>query len=100
MVENWPKVVFGSNWPVARIHAVGETYEMEMELDVNTELYPITEEAERHRVVLAPTLALDGTADSGVWDPHRDPGLMENYDYVMHGKVFKWSEDKSASRKV
>ena len=38
---------------------------------------------------LAPTLSLDGAPDSGSFDQSGEKNLAENYDYVMHGQLFK-----------
>lgn len=45
---------------VSRIEASSEQYDMFMQLDVNTEGYPI-QAGEKFRMVLAPTLHLDGS---------------------------------------
>lgn len=44
---------------VSRIEASSEQYDMFMQLDVNIEAYPI-QAGEKFRMVLAPTLHLDG----------------------------------------
>ena len=41
-----------------------ENYEMEMHVDVNTQLYPV-EIGNKYTMVLASTLSEDGTADTG-----------------------------------
>jgi DNA-directed RNA polymerase I, II, and III subunit RPABC3 len=40
-------------------------------------------------LVLASTLNLDGTPDSNEFNQSGAPSLMDAYEYVMHGKVFK-----------
>ncbi|KAL7199708.1 hypothetical protein ACSBR2_021917 [Camellia fascicularis] len=49
---------------VSRIEAVSEQLDMHMQLDVNTEIYPLHDE-EKFMRVFASTLNLDGTRDSG-----------------------------------
>ncbi|KAL7227606.1 hypothetical protein ACSBR1_022469 [Camellia fascicularis] len=49
---------------VSRIEAVSEQLDMHMQLDVNTEIYPLHDE-EKFMRVFASTLNLDGTLDSG-----------------------------------
>ena len=63
-------------------------------LDVNTELYPI-EMDERLTMALALSLNLDGSKDdSKGW---RNVGrgeatLADEYEYVMHGKIYRFEE--------
>ncbi|KAF8402307.1 hypothetical protein HHK36_013261 [Tetracentron sinense] len=49
---------------VSRIEAQSEQFEMYMQLDVNTEIYPLNV-GDKFTMVLAPTLSLDGTPDTG-----------------------------------
>jgi len=63
-------------------------------LDVNTELYPV-EADDRLTMALALSLNLDGSKDdSKGW---RNVGrgeatLADEYDYVMHGKIYRFEE--------
>lgn len=74
---------------------------MELALDINIDIYPL-EVGESFRLTLANTLYLDGTSDSGVFDPkiYEKKTLMDEYEYVMHGKVFKFQLEKSGSSQV
>lgn len=49
---------------VSRIEARSEQFDMYMQLDVNTEVYPM-KPGDKFTMVLASTLSLDGTPDSG-----------------------------------
>ncbi|GKZ81948.1 DNA-directed RNA polymerases I, II, and III subunit RPABC3 [Aspergillus niger] len=67
-------------------------------LDVNSELYPCVV-GESLNMALASTLSLDGKDDSGSkgW---REVGMGEqtlanDYDYVCHGKVYRFEEGSS-----
>ncbi|ODM17872.1 hypothetical protein SI65_06660 [Aspergillus cristatus] len=66
-------------------------------LDVNTELYPCAV-GESLSMALASTLSLDGKEDSKAsW---REVGMGEqtlanDYDYVCHGKVYRFEEGSS-----
>jgi DNA-directed RNA polymerases I, II, and III subunit RPABC3 len=84
---------------VFRISAQCDSPDMILTLDINSELYPVSV-GDKYHLVLASTLALDGTKDDGkMW---RDVGkgmasLADHYEYVMHGKVYRFeegSEDK------
>ena len=62
-----------------------------MILDVNTEIYPMRD-GDRFTLVLASTLALNNAPSTGTYDQSRAPSLMDDFEYVMHGKVFKITE--------
>jgi DNA-directed RNA polymerases I, II, and III subunit RPABC3 len=51
---------------VSRIEARSEQFDMYMQLDINTEIYPM-HVGEKFTMVLAPTLNLDGTPDTGYY---------------------------------
>jgi len=84
---------------VSRIMASSENYEMELILDVDVDIYPITF-GEKFSIALASTLNLDGSPDEGVFDQTGKPSLADKYEYVMYGKVFKQTEEKAPSLKV
>mmetsp|Transcript_39528 Transcript_39528/g.58082 ORF Transcript_39528/g.58082 Transcript_39528/m.58082 type:complete len:150 (+) Transcript_39528:119-568(+) len=74
---------------VNRVAATGTTFECDLLLDVNSEIYKI-QEHERITLVLASTLSLDGSPDDhdSYAGPSNEPSLADNYEYVMHGRVF------------
>ncbi|XAR54266.1 hypothetical protein NMG60_11029321 [Bertholletia excelsa] len=76
---------------VSRIEAHGEDCDTQMQLDLNTEIYPI-HVGEKLRMVLAPTLNLDGTAVSS-YSSEGGKSLADKFEYVMHGLLYKMSED-------
>lgn len=59
-----------------------------MVLDINSQLYKL-ELGDKFSLMLASTLNLDGTPDANEFNQSGDPSLADNYEYVMHGKVFK-----------
>jgi DNA-directed RNA polymerases I, II, and III subunit RPABC3 len=82
---------------VARIQCTSADSQTLMTLDVNIELLPCAVSETMH-VVLATTLSLDGSKDDDKgW---RDVGkggdapatLADLYDYVCHGKIYKFEE--------
>uniref|UniRef100_A0A7S2YA89 DNA-directed RNA polymerases I, II, and III subunit RPABC3 n=1 Tax=Entomoneis paludosa TaxID=265537 RepID=A0A7S2YA89_9STRA len=84
---------------VNRLQATGTTFECDLLLDINSEIYHLMEN-DRFTLVLASTLHLDGSpADhlSYVTTAHTgsEPTLADNYEYVMHGRVFdiKYQKD-------
>eukprot|EP01102_Stenamoeba_stenopodia_P002855 TRINITY_DN12734_c0_g1_i1.p1 TRINITY_DN12734_c0_g1~~TRINITY_DN12734_c0_g1_i1.p1 ORF type:complete len:144 (-),score=34.75 TRINITY_DN12734_c0_g1_i1:64-495(-) len=78
---------------VSRVEGSGENYEMELVLDVNTDIYPI-EIGQKFTLVLASTLDLGGAKDKDHYEPINKPSLLDKYEYVMCGKVYKYLEEK------
>lgn len=77
---------------VNRIAATGTTYECDLLLDINCQIYSV-KNGEKRTVVLASTLNLDGTPDDH-FSYHStangaEPSLADSYDYVMHGRIFQ-----------
>ncbi|KAF8369395.1 hypothetical protein HHK36_027275 [Tetracentron sinense] len=82
---------------VSRIEAWSEQFEMYMQLDVNTEIYPLNV-GDKFTMVLAPTLSLDGTPDTGYFTQGGRKSLADKFEYVMHGKLYKISEEGSGTK--
>jgi DNA-directed RNA polymerases I, II, and III subunit RPABC3 len=83
---------------VARIGATSHDNQTVMTLDVNIELYPCAIGEPLH-MVLATSLALDGSKDDqrGWRDVARsgqggEATLADMYDYVCHGKIYKFED--------
>eukprot|EP01088_Endostelium_zonatum_P019890 TRINITY_DN7081_c0_g1_i1.p1 TRINITY_DN7081_c0_g1~~TRINITY_DN7081_c0_g1_i1.p1 ORF type:complete len:178 (-),score=47.89 TRINITY_DN7081_c0_g1_i1:83-595(-) len=83
---------------VSRIDCTSENYEMRMILDVNTDIYPI-EINEKYVIAIADSLVAEGAGGGGEmeYDQSNAPSLADKYEYVMYGKVFKYTEDKSSA---
>ena len=96
---------------VNRLQATGVTFECELLLDINCVIYTLREN-DKFTLVLASTLHLDGSpADHFSYVPQNretEPSLADNYEYVMHGRVFhvswcgarnwKWDAEKEEFR--
>ena len=79
---------------VSRIKATSSVHRLTIQLDVNTEIYPM--EMTFYKMVLASSVNADGSdmfdiiryenegSESGMG------ALIDKYEYVMHGKVFKY----------
>jgi len=84
-------------WPskVSRVHCESENYEMNLQIDINLQLYPL-QEHDRFTLVMATTLDLNGKVSDGVYDPDPEQAtLADSYEYVMHGRCFSINtEDK------
>ncbi|KAJ3089748.1 hypothetical protein HK102_005582 [Quaeritorhiza haematococci] len=93
----------------SRIVATSENIDMELTLDINSEIYPMSA-AEKFTIVLATSITDGGPNDREAW---RDVSasaatnagtgrgatavtskktLADDFDYVMHGKVFKFDD--------
>jgi DNA-directed RNA polymerase I, II, and III subunit RPABC3 len=70
-----------------------EGYDMHLDLDVNTDLWPL-ELGERFTFALASTLSLDGAPDTGAYDQSNQSSLLDQYEYAMYGKIYKWKQEK------
>ncbi|KAK4368325.1 hypothetical protein RND71_012117 [Anisodus tanguticus] len=79
---------------VNRIEARSEQFDMFMLLDINTEIYPMRVK-EKFMMVLASTLNLDGTPDTGYFIQGNKKSLADKFEYVMHGKLYRISEEGS-----
>jgi DNA-directed RNA polymerase I, II, and III subunit RPABC3 len=87
------KKVFES---VNRLAATGTTFECDLLLDINSEIYKVSE-MDKLTLVLASTLNLDASpADHFSYNTQsgQEPTLADNYEYVMHGRVFDVSHQK------
>lgn len=75
---------------VNRIAATGTTYECDLLLDMNSQIYSV-KDGDKITLVLASTLNLDGTPDDHFSYNSRsgEPSLADTYEYVMHGRVFQ-----------
>ena len=79
---------------VIRISADSEKSGTRLTLDVNSELFPCNVH-DNLSVLLVSTLALDGSKDDGKGWRDIDRGeasAADDYDYVCHGKVYKFEE--------
>ncbi|KAJ3163156.1 hypothetical protein HDU86_002325 [Geranomyces michiganensis] len=92
---------------VSRITAKNESGDVEITLDVNTEIYPL-QTHEKVSLALAATLSLDATfagGDDALAASSREAwrsgerSLADDYDYVMYGKVYQY-DDSGAAGKV
>jgi DNA-directed RNA polymerase I, II, and III subunit RPABC3 len=85
---------------VNRLQATGTTFECELLLDINCEIYTLRE-TDKFTLVLASTLHLDGSpADHFSYVPRTNNSeltLADSYEYVMHGRVFDMSFKKDGT---
>ncbi|TKW22901.1 hypothetical protein SEVIR_4G258400v4 [Setaria viridis] len=99
--------LFDENFSVSRLDPDGKKFDkvtrveahneqVYMQLDVATEIFPLRA-GDKFNMVIAPTLNLDGTPDTGYYTQAGRKTLADKFDYVMHGKLYKISDDSSTS---
>jgi len=87
---------------VSRITGISTGNDITMTCDINTELYPCAI-GDTIQLVIASTLALDGTKDDGKGWRAAGQGmasLADLFDYVCHGKIYRFEEGEGESIKV
>ncbi|KAG8459625.1 hypothetical protein KFE25_000981 [Diacronema lutheri] len=77
---------------VSRLDCRSENYDMELVIDVNTDLYPVKLN-QKLSIALATSLQ-QGVPETGTYNAHLGPSLLDAYEYAMYGKVYKWVEEK------
>mmetsp|Transcript_27361 Transcript_27361/g.27598 ORF Transcript_27361/g.27598 Transcript_27361/m.27598 type:complete len:155 (-) Transcript_27361:60-524(-) len=73
---------------IHRLHCRGSTFDVDLVVDINSELFDVRA-GDKLAIALASTLSLDGTPDDGMYNPNPGPSLLDSYDYVMNGRLYK-----------
>ncbi len=73
---------------VSRIVCRGDSYEMDLVLDVHNKLFK-AKAGERIKFVLTHTIDLTGAMEDDAYNQTERKTLMDDYEYVMHGTVFQ-----------
>ncbi|KAL2607867.1 hypothetical protein R1flu_026440 [Riccia fluitans] len=81
----------GKKWDRVRRYVAHSELDMDLLLDVNTDVYPMQVE-EKFALAMATTLSLDGTMDDGFFDQSGRKSLADKFEYVMYGKLYKYSD--------
>lgn len=84
---------------MSRIEAKSENYDTTVVIDINSEVYPVSE-GDKIELLLSEELRPAGAdiVEDGVavYDPTLPHGeLADQFEYIMHGRIFKFAEDKS-----
>ncbi|KAL0019043.1 hypothetical protein WJX77_008937 [Trebouxia sp. C0004] len=87
---------------VSRIRAHSDMYEMDLLLDINSDLYPV-DVADKFSLALSTTLHRNNEDFPDYYDKdlatqHGKGTLLDDYDYVMHGKVFKFKDNHNTGQ--
>jgi DNA-directed RNA polymerases I, II, and III subunit RPABC3 len=85
---------------VNRLECKAITYDINLLLDINSEIYKVKEH-DKLSLLLATTLSEDGKLDDGTYRPiENEVNLATRYDYVMHGRVFKYEHTTGTAVEV
>ena len=86
---------------VNRLVCKGVVYEIEFLIDVNSELFEC-EEGDKLTVALATSLSVDGVSEAKAIDYARGAkaSLLDQFDYAMHGTVYKFEHVKDTKVEV
>jgi DNA-directed RNA polymerase I, II, and III subunit RPABC3 len=82
---------------VSRIEGVAEDSNCKITLDVNSDVYPVSKES-YYSIAIAKSLNIDGTPSPNnfTFDTYsKKNSLLDKFDYVTYGKIFKYSEESS-----
>lgn len=74
---------------MSRIVGKGVTFEMDLVIDIQSEIYPI-KQGEKFVMAIASTLDMEGKPDDGTYLQTKEPTLLDKFDYGMYGRVFKY----------
>lgn len=82
---------------LSRIEGIGTETGCHIVLDVNTDIYPVSNN-KAYKILLTKSLfADDFTPNQFNYEIYlKKNNLMDSYDYVMNGKVFKLTEEKES----
>lgn len=87
---------------VSRYECTSESHEMLLVLDINVDIYPL-DVNQKFSFALTETVNRDGSvSEAGVWDQNTEKKktVLDEYEYAMYGKVFKWEQDNSNEKNV
>ena len=95
--NKWVKIKNKIFSKVSRVFANSSEIDIEITLDINTEIYPIHEEDKFELKLLSINIVEKNSKNNDQdWKEYFDKKLIENYEYVMFGTIFHCGfEDKN-----
>jgi DNA-directed RNA polymerase I, II, and III subunit RPABC3 len=87
---------------VSRIEARAEDSDCKVLLDINTDIYPVTKDGV-YSILITKSLAVDGSPSPNTFSfdiYSKKSSLLDKFDYVVHGKIFKYSEESDGKVSV
>ena len=82
---------------VSRVEGITEDSNCKIMLDVNSDIYPVSKES-YYAILITKSLNPDGNPSPNTFSFDtftKKNSLMDKYDYVTHGKIFKFSEESN-----
>uniref|UniRef100_A0A7S2BWL1 DNA-directed RNA polymerases I, II, and III subunit RPABC3 n=1 Tax=Florenciella parvula TaxID=236787 RepID=A0A7S2BWL1_9STRA len=85
---------------IDRLAARAETFEMELLIDINAEVWPVAAN-DKISFALATTLSLNGDPDDGTYQQYeKGASLLDRYEYAMHGKVYNFNHKEGENIEI
>lgn len=82
---------------VSRFHCEGQSFKMDLILDLNVQIYPMSL-GEKFRLVIATSIIDDIYSDDSEWTPRMELSTRaEGFDYIMNGKIYRIEGEDSSS---
>merc|ERR1719326_1800925 len=78
---------------VPRYTCEGATFGALLECDVHDDLFPM-KEGDSFFMALMDTVSSVTRGNEGTWDQSNEPSIIDHFDYVMYGKLYKKEEKK------
>lgn len=82
---------------IARIRGRSVGFDADLILDINNELFPIRE---KESLYIGLSSQVSANPNDIVWDNSGPQTLMDQYDYVMYGKIYRVEEKQSDRRSL
>jgi len=80
---------------VSRLDCRGESFEMDLTLDINVDIYKM-EVNQKFTMVLVSSL--DDEREQDTYKYSRGASLLDKFEYCMYGKVFKCIKEEKSSK--
>ncbi|KAK6587761.1 RNA polymerase II B8 subunit [Cryptosporidium xiaoi] len=82
---------------VGRIRGRSVGFDADLIMDINNELFPVRE---KESLYIGLSSQVSPGTDGIVWDNSGPQTLMDQYDYVMYGKIYRVEEKQSDRRSL
>ncbi|KAJ1348604.1 DNA-directed RNA polymerases I, II, and III subunit RPABC3 [Parelaphostrongylus tenuis] len=80
----------------SRLFCDSESFSMELILDVNTQIYPVNLN-DKFRLMITKSVRDDRMPDEGEYDPKASYSRVEQFEYVMFGRIYRIEGDEAGA---